>query len=270
MNGAKPRPPRPRQRGQALSEFLAVALALVPLFLLIPMIAKYQDVAHMTHVATRYMAFDATTRNDVGGGWKPEHRLAAEVRRRFFANDDAPIKTADRAGNFDAHRNAFWRTTANGPLIRDIDGDVSPGFGLHGGARHTDAFSRASDHARFVLAEPMRLQARGIYTGRVSATLANLPDGIRSIEPFDRLDLVLVRSASILIDPWSSSGPLLTEERAGADPRLFPAGALRALTAFSDAAVAIIDLPGGFTGPKLGRLDFWRDTVPEDRLGARR
>ena len=33
-----------------------------------------------------------------------------------------------------------------------------------------------------------------------------------------------------------------------------------------DAAVSIIDLPGRLSGPKLGKLDFWRDVVPEDRL----
>jgi len=265
-----PIPPRRcRQRGQALSEFLAVAVALVPLFLLVPMIAKYQDVAHMTQIASRYMAFDATTRNDAMSSWKPAHQLAGEVRRRFFSNTDAPIKTRDTSGNFDAHRNGFWRTTAHAPLIPDIDRDVSLGFGFSGGAHHAAAFSAASDGVPFLLASPMQLNARGIYTGNVTVALANLPDGIRNVEPFDRLNLAMLRNTSILIDPWAASGPSQTEARAGSDPRLFPAGALRNVTAFSDAAVAIIDLPGGFSGPRLGQLDFWRDTVPEDRLRSR-
>lgn len=258
-----------RQRGQALSEFFAVTLALVPLFLLMPMIAKYQDIAHMTQIASRYMAFDATTRNDAMSSWKPVRQLAGEVRRRFFSNADAPIKTGDAAGNFDAHRNAFWRTTADAPLIADIDRDVSLGFGLDRGAHHADAFSAASDDVPFVLASPMQLEARGIYTGNVTVTLANLPAGIRSVEPFDRLNVAMLRSTSILIDPWTASGPSQTDSRAGSDPRLFPAGALRNVTAFSDAAVSIIDLPGGFGGPRLGQLEFWRDTVPEDRLRSR-
>ena len=94
--------------GQALTEFLVVALALIPLFLLVPMIAKYQDISHFTQLASRYAAFDAMTRNDSVSTWKPEAQLADEVRRRFFSNSDAPIKTGDVVGNFDANRNLFW------------------------------------------------------------------------------------------------------------------------------------------------------------------
>jgi hypothetical protein len=95
-----------QQHGQALTEFLVVALAVIPLFLLIPVIAKYQDINNATQMASRYVAFDAMTRNDtVSSGWKPVDQLAAEVRRRFFSNPDAPIKTDDVAGNFKANQN---------------------------------------------------------------------------------------------------------------------------------------------------------------------
>lgn len=262
-------PTRRRLAGQALSEFLAVVLALVPLFLLMPVIAKYQDVAHMTTLASRYAAFDATLRNDVASSWKPEVQIAGEVRRRFFSADDAPIKSHDTAGNFDAHRNAFWRTPGNAPLLADIDRDVTLGFGTGPGTRHTDAFSPASDRILFGLAPLMHLQSRGIYSVSVSSTPANLASGIRSLEPFDRLDLRITRHTSVLLDPWTASGPEQTEARSGSHPLLFPAASLRSAAAITDAAVAIIDLPGGLTGPKLGRLDFWRDVVPADRLRAR-
>ena len=51
--------------------------------------------------------------------------------------------------------------------------------------------------------------------------------------------------------------------------RLGPCAAFRgqALTGFLVAAVALV--PARMTGPKLGRLDFWRDVVPDDRLSAR-
>ena len=45
------------QQGQALTEFLVASLVVVPLFLLIPMIGKYQDMAHNTLMASRYVAF---------------------------------------------------------------------------------------------------------------------------------------------------------------------------------------------------------------------
>jgi len=71
----------PGQGGQALTEFIVVALALIPLFLLLPVIGKYQDIAHSVQLASRYAAFDAMIRNDVSGTWKPESQLAEEVRR---------------------------------------------------------------------------------------------------------------------------------------------------------------------------------------------
>lgn len=67
-----------RQAGQALVEFLAMAAPLLGLFLLMPMIGKYQDIAHATQMASRYAAFDATVHNDAAGGssrlpnWQPK------------------------------------------------------------------------------------------------------------------------------------------------------------------------------------------------------
>jgi hypothetical protein len=64
--------PGSRTRGQALTEFLLVSLALIPLFLLLPMIGKYQDINHATQMASRYAAFDAILRNDSQNSWKPK------------------------------------------------------------------------------------------------------------------------------------------------------------------------------------------------------
>lgn len=85
-----------RQAGQALVEFLAMAAPLLGLFLLMPMIGKYQDIAHATQMASRYAAFDATVHNDAAGSSKPPAQLAAEVRRRYFSRPDAPSRRATR------------------------------------------------------------------------------------------------------------------------------------------------------------------------------
>ncbi len=74
------------QGGQALTEFLVVALVIVPLFLLIPLIAKYQDISNSTQLASRYVAFEATQFNDKVNAFKSETVLADEVRRRFYSN----------------------------------------------------------------------------------------------------------------------------------------------------------------------------------------
>jgi hypothetical protein len=259
-------------RGQALTEFLMVALALVPLFLLVPFIAKYQDIAHATQVAARYVAFEAAVRNNAMNSFKPEQQLAEEVQRRFFSNIDAPVRTNDRAGNIRAHQNPFWRDPEDNALIRDFQSDVTVGFGTTNGTGHMDAFSNTADGTAFPLHQQMGLRAQGMYTANVSVALANLPalqagTGMPdSYAALESIDLSITRSTTLLTDSWTSAGPAQTENRSGGNPRVFPASALKNVSPIVDAFISVVDAPGNVTGPKLGRLDFWRDVVPADRL----
>ena len=132
-----------RVLGQALTEFLVLALALVPLFLLMTVIAKYQDIAHSVQMASRYVAFEATTRNAAASIWKPPAQLAQDVQRRFFSNPDAPVKTNDAAGNFEAHQNLFWRNHQGDTLIKNFERDVQVSFGSGPVAGHNDWFTTA-------------------------------------------------------------------------------------------------------------------------------
>jgi hypothetical protein len=252
------------QRGQALTEFLALAIALVPLFLLVPMIAKYQDIAHHTQMASRYAAFDAMTRNDSIGTWKPEAQLADEVRRRFFSHPDAPIKTNDTAGDFKAHQNPFWRNPDDTAMVADFSRDVVVTYGPGNGASHNDGFTASSDGASFPLAGEFSLQSRGIYTANVSVAIANVPAALSAYRPFDALNLRMQRSTSILYDAWSAKGPEQAEHRFGGNPKIFPAGALGSMS--DEIGLAVTAMDPLIASPKLGRLDFWRDVVPGDRL----
>jgi len=254
------------QGGQALTEFLVVALALIPLFLLIPVIAKYQDVAHATQMAARYAAFDATVRNgNAAGGWKSESELANEIRRRFFGASDAPIKTGDVAGEFDAHRNLFWVKPDGQPLLENFS-NVTVSFGPGGGSTHSAAFEPANDMTTFLLlAGGLGLNSRGIYTANVSVTLADLPAGLAFYRPFDEIGISMTRSASLLPDPWTAKNAVEVEERINS-PGIFPSGGLASAADGVSVLVSIIDWPAGLSGPKLGQLEFWRDAVPKDRL----
>jgi len=264
--------PNPRilhgERGQALVEFWAVAFALIPLFLLVPIIAKYQEITHATRMASRYVAFEAMTRNDSQSSWKSPEQLADEVRRRFYGNSAAPIKTNDVAGNFDADRNPFWTDIKGDPLVKDF-GDVNVTFGASGGNSHADAFSGASDGEPFnkvmlANASTLGLQARGIYTANVSVQLANLPQGIESIKPFDEIDLSITRHTSLVIDPWSARSPQQMESRFA---KLAPVNQVlnSGIDTLLDMAIPIFEL-GQVQAPKFGRLAPWRDAVPQDRL----
>jgi hypothetical protein len=264
----------PRSGGQALTEFLVVALALVPLFLLMPLIAKYQDIAHQTQMASRYVAFDAAARNEWQNSWKDPAQLAAEVRRRFFSNPDAPIKTNDTAGNFDAHRNLFWRGPTNKPLITDFDTDVAIGFGENGGASQNAGFKPSKDGDPFNkvggtdiatnIADQLSLKASGIFTGNVSVKLANTPAFLQSYQPFDKIDLSITRHTSLTVDGWDASSARKVQDRIDSK-LLVPGTLLRPIGSMAGVFVTTFEV-GQVATPQLGQLDFWQDVVPSDRL----
>lgn len=236
-----------QQRGQALTEFLVVAVALLPLFLLLPVIAKYQDIAHSTLVASRYAAFDDMVRNATQNSQKPIDQLQEEVRRRFFSNATAPIKTNDVAGDFKAHQNLFWRTPGDQPLIANFN-DVM--------------VQRSNQQSKDARLFAFKFGGTGINTTNVSVRLANLPANLEFYRPFDSINLVMQRSTSVVTDGWSGKNAADVEEKvAGIKPHL---------TVFSDLSKVIDPLmkfvEPGVDPPKLGRLDFWRDDVPVDRL----
>lgn len=259
----------PPQSGQALVEFLAMAAALLGLFLLMPMIGKYQDIAHATQMASRYAAFDATVHNDAAGSYKQPDQLAAEVRRRYFSRLDAPIKTGDTAGDFDAHRNPLWTDPAGNPLIPRFS-DISVSFGENQSTKHSQAFKASRDGEPFSkvpLANHVRigLNAPGIYRANISVPLANLPAGIQSYTPFDQLDLRVTRHTSVLIEPSASSSVEQTMDRFG---RLAPLNSLFSpVETLLDVAIPVFEMME-IPAPKFGRLDKWQDIVPEDRLRA--
>lgn len=73
------------QQGQALAEFPAISVAMVPLFLLIPVIAKYQDISNSTQMASRY-----------------------EVRRRFFQQFRCAHQDQRCGRRFFGEPDLFW------------------------------------------------------------------------------------------------------------------------------------------------------------------
>ncbi|MES2161627.1 MAG: hypothetical protein V4476_10765 [Pseudomonadota bacterium] len=265
---------RRRDRGQGLTEFLVLAVALVPLYLLIPLIAKYQDVASQVAMAGRYVTFEAMTRNDAQSTWKTPAELAGDVRRRFFSNADAPIKTGDVAGNFLANQNLFWRGPDDSALIADFDRDVAVSFGPDLKPAHADAFTSASDGKPFNgmaatslgihTAEKLGLDSRGIYTGNVTVQLAKLPAGLASYKPFDSISLAITRHTSVVIDGWAARSAAQVQTRIDSGV-LVPATKIRGVASVVNGSIALVEA-GHIAGPKLGELDFWADVVPSDRL----
>jgi hypothetical protein len=241
------------QRGQALTEFLVAALAIIPICLLIPLVAKYQDISHATQMASRYAAFDATVNNDSTGGFKSGAALSQEVRRRFFSNIDAPIKTNDVPGNFKAHQNLFWRGPADEALIQDIN---SVGVSLvPGGSPNNPVQSTAG--ARYGLANTP------LYRADISVPLVNMPANITSYQPFDALNLRIDRQTTVMVDPWNARDLSTTRSRVRHGVPV--SSVLSSVDTVLTLPFVVLEL-NKVSPPQVGRLELWDDVVPQDRL----
>ncbi|HAF54732.1 MAG TPA: hypothetical protein DCL01_05830 [Thauera sp.] len=238
--------------GQSIVEFLVLALVLLPLFLIVPLLGKQLDIAQTAAGASRYVAFEGMVRH--GGSlqaWKSDAQLADEVRRRFFSASTAPVKTGDVAGNFSAHRNPFWTDHRGEALLPSFTANVGAASGRSALTQPTGA----------VFAAGMGLDTHNLHTGTVRVKLAD----VARLAPFDALGLSIERHTTVLVDPWSASGPAavrsaLRRERWGLESP-FPFGPLEALT----APLKLIPLVLEGTGlPDVGRID--PDIVPADRL----
>ena len=246
------RPPARRMRGQSTVEFLVLAVVLLPLFLIVPLLGKQLDIAQTAASASRYVAFEGTVRHGSSlQSWKSDAQLADEVRRRFFSASTAPVKTDDVAGNFAAHRNPLWTDHRGDALL--------PSFAANVGAasRRTEL----TQPTGAVFASGMGLDSNNLHTGSVRVNVAD----VAGLAPFDALGLSIERHTTVLVDPWSASGPAavrsaLRRERWGlASP--FPFGALEAVA----APLKLIPLVLESTRlPDIGRVDA--DIVPGDRI----
>jgi hypothetical protein len=270
------------QRGQALTEFVIIALVLIPLFLLVPLIAKYQDIVHATQMASRYLAFDGMAHNAGLSAPRSPDQLAIEVRRRFFSNSEAPIKSGDAAGDFVAHQNVFWRDPQGGHLIRESARDITIGFGRDNLSAQADGYSSIGDGKPYNIAtntaRTLGLNAPGVFTAKVNVALADIGSAegsyTRSYDTFRTIGLSITRHTSLLVDPWMAEDEDITIKRID-KTALFPGALLKKyrLPEVTDFGVALVESPKYFgklctsgCGPKLGQLEFWKNVVPQDRL----
>lgn len=256
------------QQGHALVESLSVALVLVPLFLLIPVIGKYQDIRHAVQMASRSVAFDSTVNHDRSAGWTPHDQLAGEIRARHFASGEGFVRTGQQAQEGLRWARPLWTDPRGQPLLPSPEA-VRVGYGLAGSADPQGGFTASSDGRAFNLqpaagADRLGLPARGILTGQVAVTVARLPEGVRAWEPFDTLDLTLSARTSLLIDGWAARSPQDVERRI--EPLAPGSGAIASAAAgIGGMGIQALEL-GRVAPPRLGELEMWRDVVPADRL----
>jgi nitrate reductase NapE component len=256
MNSARITTAAPsHQRGQSTVEFVVLAFVLVPLLLAVPLIGKYMDIAQTAAVASRYAAFEGTVRHSsANGGWKTDAELAMEVRRRFFSNSDAPVKTGDAAGDFNAHRNTLWFDHRGDPLL--------PKFVDNVGVRSTRESTAQPFGALY--AASLGLPRDNLHTGQVTVKVAD----IAGFQPFDNLKLSINRSTTVLADSWAASGPGMIESKIKSDGfnplGPFPYKPLEVLGGNPVAGLALTLFEYGAPPPDIGRVD--PDRVHANRL----
>lgn len=231
-----------------MAEFAVLSLALVPLFLSIPLLGKYLDMAHATEAAARYVAFEATVTH-AASGWKTDADLGNEVRRRFFSSSDAPIKTGDVAGDYAAHRNPLWADHTGRPLLAEFSTDVTAS------SRRSEPSSLPA--ALLPGASGFDLATRNFHSG----TVAVRPRTVPAFPPFDGLALEIRRHQTLLVDNWAASGPAEVSRRIEYGTLLvYPISPLRLL------GDTVGQLPRLVLDPAMEAGKIQPELVPCDRL----
>ncbi len=205
-------------RGQALVELLVALLAVVPLYLAIALLAKYQDMQQATIAASRTLAFECTVRRDPCADVDAHPELADEVRRRYFGRLGRDLVTLDPSpGVVDANNgNPFWVDRSNRPLLERFD-DVSvavtrPRFSsplAFAGSLGERSFPGAV-RVLSELGGPGRFGleiADGLIEAQVQARVARTRDADGWITRLAAMPLTLQARTAVLTDAWNASEP---------------------------------------------------------------
>lgn len=267
-----------------MTEFIVVCLALVPVFLAIPLLGKYMDIHHSAIQGTRYLAWERTV-------WTPEKKSGAqlenEMRNRVFGGPAIPIRAGD--GNAaPARYNPLWSDTAGHPMLAKY-GDVSGG--TQGGAGDTtpgliynkvvgklvDIFDTVSgwlDAIGGVRQARFEINVKGMYSGAIGVNIAERGQpgqpGMIPAPLYIPAIQTNVRPNVIISDAWGASRPGSGHHCTSAqDARseLCQVAPL-VLTNFLSGWFSTLTHDVGYAIPEFKELDYGRITpgaVPKDR-----
>lgn len=266
-----PTTPRSQMQGQALVELAVAAAVLVPLFLLIPIVAKFGHIKQMAQQAARNAAWEAS----VSGSHALPARQDAEHRALHltFAAADAPIRSD--VGSV-AGRGAFddqMLNTFSGRKLLERDNLHVASLGQAESPGYVDEALVPIELATAANGK-FRLNKQGYVTANIRLDVRDLKtaDGApaRYLAPFDNLGIVLDRRQSLLVDAWNASGPrargdghsvvetvrplVLTSKLEGLDK----------LLELFKPPLDMLPVVGALGGLKLGTIE--PDVVPADKL----
>lgn len=259
-------PSQPNQAGQATVEAVIAMTVLSLLFVLVPLMGKYQDIAHRASMASRYVAWQSTVRNDSdGGSFENIASTTSEVHQKFFSGGLTPVRTLQATPGTPVVRVPLWSDHAGRGLVSRNE-DIRVGYGTAMASDPVQAFQQGrgtGDPFKVLQPEHFKLQNRGLLKGAVEVRIANIPD--QWLGPFNGLNLVIRREVTVMPDNWAASSGASVDSRVGNSGTVFPASRVQWLSTLIDLPVLALE-DGSMRAPKIGRLDFWRDAVPQDRL----
>lgn len=250
-----------------MTELAVLAAVLVPLFLLIPVLAKYIHLRQNNQQAARAAAWDATASPDYA---LPDRaRTQSLLIERHFARSDMPIRSQPPTPQRDALLgNVFLNTFSDQPLLERADIRLSayqnqrrPGFmedvlGMFEGLPGSFPPNSKGYITAEVSVSPQDLRTSD---GRPAAYLA----------PFDALNLTMTSRQTLLADAWNAAGPGI-----GGNPHdrsvisqvrtLVPSSYLGDIDPNLGSAIERIPFIGVIGRLELGHIE--PDVIPYERL----
>jgi len=238
MSGNLKRPASGRNGGQAMVEALVVLVALIPLFLLVPMIGKTGEIKSNTIGAARYSAWERTVYFDhqnhspsfsMSVASKSGTAISNEAYVRIFSGPDAPIRGNDGQTGAIASGGAN-QVTAKYTGVSDqlldsqtaaMSGGRSPGVVndvvmtvidfLGGGVENCSGGGGGGspnawqDIVQYLTKGDFFLSNCGYVQSDVTVTTkaAISPQ----LAPFDKLRLTFKQTHVVLSDSWNAGGP---------------------------------------------------------------
>lgn len=269
MRGAPPR----QMRGQGMVELAVCAAVLVPLFLLIPIVAKLGHGKQMAMQAARNAAWEATVADKAtidADYASPTPTLKRKVLDRNFAAADAPIRSRSTGNTSGPFEDQMLNTFSNRKLLEKGDLTVprtsnagSPGF-LDEAAKLLPA--------AYIAPSKFPPNRKGYVTAQVALNYRDLKtaDGrpARFLEPFDNLDLVDKRHQTLLADAWNASGPRSGKRSVIETVKpLVPVSYFEGLDPLLDTfkvLAPILPMVGSLGDLEIGTIE--PDVVPSDKL----
>jgi hypothetical protein len=206
-----------RQRGQSLVEAVVLAAAVVPLFLAVPLLAKYQDLGRAAIAASRSAAFECSVRPEDCAGATPA-AFADDLRRRHFGRPDRDLLSNGAMMDEPAggSSNRFWVDRRGQGLLasfEDVSVDVAAGHSdavrgawLHGAGpvAGMPAGSRAVVGAAAPGAFGLALE-NGLVTAGVSAGVSLDRTLAQWLQQPQGMALALRGRTAVLVDAWNAS-----------------------------------------------------------------